>query len=329
MSSLYVDDQSASIRIRGNELLVTAGEQITEKMPLEWIGRIVICGNVQITTQAVVTLMKACIPVHFLSTRGNYRGCLQPALHKHAALRCMQYERYKSEDFRLEFSKTLLEAKLKNCRTLMLKHRRSHSGFECGMELEAISLETRKLAFCTGLDGLMGHEGVAAHWYFTAFARMVRREFRFEGRNRRPPKDPVNAMLSLGYTLLYNECMTAVESIGLDPNIGFLHAIEYGRSSMACDMVEEFRWLIDGMVLGLINRGMVHPHDFTVTEDKGCRMSDSARKCFYATYEERIRTEVDSQGTSVSYRRLLGRQSEHLARVVKGDEGRYQAYLHQ
>ena len=284
MSTLYLDDQGAMIRVSGQEFIICAGDLELERIPRAWVERVVIAGNVQISTQALVMLLKNEIPVAFMSTKGNYRGRLHQPSHKHAALRLDQYERSRDQEFRLRQGRSVLEGKLKNSRTLLLKHHRAHPEFNCDMEAEGIGRELRKLKQSPTTEGLMGHEGVAAHWYFTAFGRMVRREFAFEKRSRRPPRDPGNAMLSLGYTLLYNECLTAVEAIGLDANIGFLHSLEYGRASLASDMVEEFRWLIDGMVLGIVNRGMVRLDDFTPQEDGGHRMGDPARKMFYGQY---------------------------------------------
>lgn len=327
MSTLYLDDQGAVIRVSGQEFIICTGDRERERIPRTWVERVVIAGNVQISTQALTMLLKEEIPVAFMSTKGNYRGSLHQPSHKHAALRIAQYDCSRDHDFKLRQGRVVLEAKLKNCRSLLLKHRRAHPEFHCDMEIEGISRERHKLKQCPTMEGLMGHEGVAAHWYFTAFGRMVRREFAFEHRSRRPPRDPVNAMLSLGYTLLYNDCLTAVEAIGLDGNIGFLHALEYGRASLASDMVEEFRWLIDGMVLGIVNRGMVHPDDFTPQEDGGYRMGDPARKMFYGQYEERMRAETTDRDTQVCYRRLLFRQAEQLARVIQGEESDYLPHL--
>jgi CRISPR-associated protein Cas1 len=134
-------------------------------------------------------------------------------------------------------------------------------------------------------------------------------------------------MLSLGYTLLYNEFVTATEAIGMDPNIGFLHAVEYGRASLASDLVEEFRWLIDGLVLGLVNKAVVHPDDFVRQEDGGFKMSDPTRKKFYEHYEERMRDEAAHQDMHLSYRRIFFRQAEHLSRVIQGVDQHYLPHL--
>lgn len=327
MPTLYVDDQRACIRISGKEFIVASGGKEGEHIPFSWVERIVIAGNVQISTPALIALLKESIPVCFISTKGNYRGCLQPELHNNAELRMMQCERFRDELFRLKQARTVLAAKLKNCRTLLLKHHRSHADFHCDMEAEGIARELHKMKTSPSIEGLMGHEGVAAHWYFTALGRMCRREFHFTQRSRRPPRDPVNALLSLGYTLLYNEFSSAVQSIGLDHNIGFLHAIEYGRASLASDMVEEFRWLIDGLVLAMVNRGVLVVDDFIPQEDGGFRMADDARKKFYGHYEERMHDEVTYEEQHVSYRRIFFRQAEHLARVILGKEDSYAPYL--
>lgn len=327
MSTLYIDDQGASIRINNNEIVLIVGSDVRERIPKSWVERIVIVGNASLSPQITTFLLKEAIPVIFISTKGNYRGCLQPVLHKHAALRITQYEKFSNNAFRHQIARAFVETKIKNCRTMLQKHRRSHPEFHCDMELEAMRYELGKLEKATTIEGIMGHEGVSAHWYFMAFGRMVRREFKFTTRSRRPPKDPVNAMLSLGYTLLHNECVTAVTSIGMDPNIGFMHGIEYGRASLACDMEEEFRWLIDGMVLGIVNRSIIRFEDFIQQDDGGWKLEDTARKKFYAQYEARILDEVRYRDMHLTYRRIFFHQAQHLARVLKGEEDAYLPHI--
>jgi CRISPR-associated protein Cas1 len=327
MPTLYLDDQHSSIRISGQEFVITTGDQERERIPFAWVERIVIAGNVQISTQALTSLLKESIPVCFMSTKGNYRGCLQTPTHKHAALRIAQFERFRDPVFRRKQASSFIEAKVKNCRTALLKHRRAHHDFHCDMELEGMNCELNKLKDTPSIEGLMGHEGVAAHWYFMAFGNMVRKEFSFKTRSRRPPKDPVNAMLSLGYTLLYNEFVTATEAIGMDPNIGFLHSVDYGRASLASDMVEEFRWLIDGLVLGLVNKSIVQPDDFISQADGSFKMADPARKKFYEHYEQRMRDEAAYRDKRLSYRRIFFHQAEHLARVIQNEEEQYHPHL--
>ena len=194
-------------------------------------------------------------------------------------------------------------------------------------ELDAMVHEICLLAHAQALDSLMGHEGNAARHYFAAFGKMVRREFSFARRSKRPPKDPVNALLSLGYTLLYHEMHTAVEVVGLDPYLGFMHEVDYGHAALASDLCEEFRFLVDALVLGLINRGELQQHDFQESETGGWFLVDTARKKFYAAFERKIRTEISHGEQTISYRRLFFNQAEQLARVITGEQSQYQPYL--
>lgn len=327
MATLYVDEQGASIRIRGEEVAVKIGEEVVQTFPLHWIDRAVLAGNVQLSTQAMGLFLKQGIPVSFITVYGNYRGRLHSFTHKHVALRMAQYERYRDPEFRLRHGKILVGAKIRNCRSMLRKHHRAHPEFDCEAEVSGISVELHKSEAAESIECLMGHEGSAAKWYFSGFGKMVRREFAFENRSRRPPRDPVNALLSLGYTLLFNEMVTAVESIGLDPYLGFLHEIEYGRASLAVDLMEEFRWIIDGLVLALINRGELVAEDFQTMDDGGVRLSDKGRKLYYSKYEERMRDEILHRDKHEIYRRVFLLQAEHLGRVTLGEDCEYRPHL--
>jgi len=181
----------------------------------------------------------------------------------------------------------------------------------------------------------MGLEGAAAKAYFRGFGMLVKKEFTFERRTRRPPKDPVNALLSLGYTLLFNEMLSAVESLGFDPYLGFLHEVEYGRPSLAVDMVEEFRFLIEGLTLTLINKEILSRDDFIEQDNGGFYLHEKGREEFYRQYEKKITTEVQykiipsphgGEGSNLNYRRIFHYQVESLARVIKGEEEKYIGY---
>jgi CRISPR-associated protein Cas1 len=208
------------------------------------------------------------------------------------------------------------------------KHSRSHKEIELTSELTGLELMLGSVAGAREIEILMGFEGTAARHYFHAFGKMVRKEFAFDGRSKRPPKDPVNALLSLGYTLLFHEMVTAIEAIGLDPYLGFLHEVEYGRASLAVDLCEEFRYLIDSLVLALINRGELNQYDFHRGEDGGYFLVDHGRKTFYAAYEHKVRTEVSYvNADTMSYRRIFFHQAEELARVIRGEVEAYRPFL--
>jgi len=327
LSTIYIDEQGAVLHHRGEEVRVEKDHAVLAKLPLAQIDRVVLAGAVQLSTQVMELFLKHGIPVAFMTVYGRYRGRLTPPTHKNVALRLNQYQKYLDEGFRLRQARILVEAKIKNCEELVQKYQRSHGEVDLFSELKSLPSILPDVKVAPSIGSLMGLEGTAARNYFRAFGRMVRREFAFEGRSKRPPKDPVNALLSLGYTLLFNEMVTAAEAVGLDPYLGFLHEVEYGRASLAVDLVEEFRYLIDALVLALVNRGELTREDFRQAEDGGYYLIDDGRKKFYRSYETKIRTEVLHNGDAVTYRRVFFNQAEALARVIRDEEPQYKPYL--
>lgn len=328
MSTFYIDEQGASLHHHQDEIQVIKDGGIIAKLPLAQIDRIVLAGAVQLTTQTIDLLLKHCIPVSFMTIYGDYRGQLTPPTHKNVGLRLLQYDRYRDNGFRLKQAKAIIGAKIDNCQEFVQKHGRSHKELDLKNELDGLDVELGSVPTAREIETLMGYEGSAARHYFHAFGKMVRKEFAFDGRSKRPPKDPINALLSLGYTLLFHEMVTAIEAIGLDPYLGFLHGVDYGRASLAVDLCEEFRYLIDSLVLALINLGELNQYDFRKGDDGGYFLADNSRKAFYAAYEHKVRTEISYlNGDSMSYRRIFFRQAEMLARVIKGEDAEYQAFL--
>jgi CRISPR-associated protein Cas1 len=327
MSTIYIDEQGAVLHHRGEEIAVEKDHAVLAKIPLAQIDRVVLSGHVQLSTQVMELFLKHNIPVAFMTVYGNYRGRLTPPTHKNVGLRLKQYRKYYDQGFRLAQARILIEAKIKNCHEFIQKYRRSHAEAELSEYLTAIGAVLPSIRGAASISSLMGFEGIAARHYFAAFGVMVRREFAFDGRSKRPPLDPVNALLSLGYTLLFNEMVTAAEAVGLDPYLGFLHDVEYGRASLAVDMVEEFRYLIDALALSLINRGELDTADFRRGDDGGFYLLEKGRKTFYGSYEKKVRTEVAYNGTSICYRRVFFNQAEALARVIRDEETVYRPYL--
>ncbi|MEK6591117.1 MAG: CRISPR-associated endonuclease Cas1 [Nitrospinota bacterium] len=347
MSTIYLDEQGSEVKKKGELLIIEKDDKTIAEIPLAQLDRMVIIGNIQITTPALALLLDNEIPVSFITTYGNYRGKLKPPTHKNIMLRLKQYECYNNKTFRLNHSKEIIRAKLKNGKTFLQKHWRNNPEIEINQEIKGIEAALRRLDNVESIKEIMGLEGMAAKGYFSAFGKLVKKEFKFEKRTRRPPKDPVNALLSLGYTLLYNELLSAVEAIGFDPYLGFFHEIEYGRPSMAVDMMEEFRFLIEGLALTLINKEILSLENFIEQDNGGFYLNEKGREEFYHHYEKRITTEVQypisssplggegqslprtcsgGEGKNVNYRRIFCYQVERLARVVKGEVERYIGY---
>ena len=335
MSTVYLDEQGAEVKKKGELLIIKKDDKTIAEIPLAQLDRMVIIGNVQISTQALALLFDKEIPVSFITTYGNYRGKLKPPTHKNVILRLKQYECYNDKTFRLNHSKEVIRGKLKNGKIFLQKHSRNNPEISINREIEEIEALLQNLGFASSIKELMGLEGAAAKAYFRGFGMLVKKEFTFERRTRRPPKDPVNALLSLGYTLLFNEMLSAVESLGFDPYLGFLHEVEYGRPSLAVDMVEEFRFLIEGLTLTLINKEILSRDDFIEQDNGGFYLHEKGREEFYRQYEKKITTEVQykiipsphgGEGSNLNYRRIFHYQVESLARVIKGEEEKYIGY---
>ncbi|MEK6590057.1 MAG: CRISPR-associated endonuclease Cas1 [Nitrospinota bacterium] len=339
MSTIYLDEQGSEIRKKGELLIVEKEDNTIAEIPLAQLDRMVIIGNIQISTPALALLLDKEIPVSFITTYGNYRGKLKPPTHKNVMLRLKQYECYNNETFRLNHSREIIRAKLKNGKTFLQKHWRNNPQISLKHEIEGIEAILKNIDLVSSLEEIRGLEGSAAKAYFKGFGMLVKKDFRFDKRTRRPPKDPVNALLSLGYTLLFNEMLSAVEAIGFDPYLGFLHGIEYGRPSLAVDMMEEFRYLIDGLALTLINKEILSRENFIEHDNGGFYMNEKGREEFYRQYEKRITTEVQysissspvggegqGEGKIVNYRRIFCYQAEKLARVIKEEEEKYTGY---
>ncbi len=292
MTLLFVDSDGAQVKLRKECLLVCRDNHDPLETPLSIIDRVVVVGNVHLTLPAMDRLLKESIPVSFLSRRGWFRGRLCGHTHKNVFLRLKQYQRYREDGFALTLSRHIIWSKAHNCRDFLMKHQRTHCDTDLTHEAASIKLQLPLIWNAPNIAAILGHEGTLAHNYFAAMGKMIRHEgFAMNGRTRRPPRDRVNALLSLGYTLLYNEAVSAVESIGFDPHLGFLHQPEYGRASLACDLMEEFRFLIDECVISVVNRGQLDPGQF-VEDSGGWFLNQVGRRIFYEAYDNKLRTEV-------------------------------------
>jgi CRISPR-associated protein Cas1 len=201
-------------------------------------------------------------------------------------------------------------------RTIMMRRSRQATGLQDNVR--SIDHALASMATAASLSELMGYEGIASKAYFQSFRKWLRQPMSFGQRVRRPPRDPVNALLSLGYTLLLSDCITALEVAGLDPYIGYLHTLHYGRPALALDLMEEFRpVIVDSIVLGSFNKNMFKTEDFTEREH-GIELTTPARKQFYKLYEARIGEEIVHPilGIRMSYRRAVQAQARLLAHAI-------------
>jgi CRISPR-associated protein Cas1 len=319
MATLFITEQGATLRKEANRLVVERDDVRLLEIHDFKIERVVIFGNVQLTTHAMTFLVERGIDTTFLSLHGKLKARLVPIESKNSLLRVRQFERISDQGFALSVAKAIVTAKINNSADLLKRHRRNHEGSDFRLELSQLSFLVEEAAARTSLDSLRGIEGQAAAVYFRGFGKALRRNVQFTKRTRRPPRDPVNALLSLGYTLVYGEAIASLSSVGFDSYLGFYHSFHYGRCSLALDLMEEFRPLIvDRLVLKLINLEVVKSDDFEIDPNTGVNLKPAARKRFFREYEtvmsDQFRSRVASEQTSL--RRALHHQALALQRSV-------------
>ncbi len=314
MAVVYVTSPGSLVQRRGERLEVhREGEKVSD-VKLFDLERLILVGQVQLTTQAMTLLLDRGIDVSFLSGAGRPRGALVSATSRNVYLRLAQFDRWKDASFRVDFARRVVRAKLVVQQQVVRRHLRNHPETADEGAQDRLAAIAAKLDGAASIEELMGLEGAGSAAYFTAFASMLRRLV-FPGRRRRPATDPVNALLSLGYVLLTNELAGLIESRGLDPFVGFLHGIRYGRQSLALDLVEPFRQpVIDRLTLRLFNLGQFGAADFEGGEG-GQRLLPDRLKAYLEEYEafltrpseregaptwrERLRSEVDATRDAV------------------------------
>jgi CRISPR-associated protein Cas1 len=323
MSSVYITEQGAVVRQSDRHLVVTKDKERITHLPLIKLERLIIFGRVQLTTEAIQALLKEGVDVSFLTYNGKLRGRLVAAESKNVFLRLAQYERHLDDRFQLNLARTIVKAKIRNGRAVIARYQRNHPEESFAAEAKMIDDTLKSLDNLQTVNSLMGAEGVATAAYFRAFGRMFRKELAFETRTRRPPKDPVNAVLSLGYSLLTNEILSLLIANGFDPYIGFFHGVVYGRPSLALDLVEEFRHpFVDRLTLTLFNNEILSPEDFRPVEGEGIYLTPQALKTYLQLYERRLQEIFSPEGSEEkhSFRSLFRGQIQNLAKTIKNLE---------
>lgn len=324
---LVVQTPGAMIGQSGGEFTVSLKGETLRKIPVHQLRAIYVYGAVQLTAQAVQTALEEEVDVAYFAPSGRFLGMLRGLPASGVDARLGQYTLFQQPFVRLRLAAEAIRAKVHNQRVLLMRN---------GDPSEAVIRQLARLrddtAEAASLDELLGIEGTAAHLYFQQFPTMLKERsnwaFDFTGRNRRPPRDPVNALLSLGYSMLAKELAGVCHAVGLDPFLGFLHQPRYGRPALALDLMEEFRPLIaDSVAISLINRGELDEGDF-IRSASGTVLNERGRRRFWEAWFRRLDTEVSHPEFSykMSYRRMLEVQARQLWRYVRGDALRYHGF---
>lgn len=290
MSTVYIDHRDADIDIDGDRLVVRSAGERKGTVPLRLIDRIVVAGSARLTTRLVTRLRSLGIGLLVLGHRLSRPVGFVPAAGD-AALHIAQCDLARDQAARLRLARPLVARKIESEAALLqslIDRGRGDRRLLMHAHRQLIDAADRLRAAAAGLvlSALMGHEGAAAAAYFPAFATAFAPALGFSGRNRRPPRDPVNVCLSIGYTMLHAEALRAASGEGLNPDIGIYHDLKPGRESLACDLVEPVRAIIEGFVHDLFADGVLRAENFTGGGATGCTLGKAGRTAFYRAFEE-------------------------------------------
>ncbi len=289
--TLYVSQQDCYISLNQEQLVVKRAGMVLQQAQLPHLDQILIFGHAQVTTQLIQSCLQRNIPIAYLSRMGYCYGRLQPV---QRGSRLLQERQILLTPFqKLETARQLLRAKLNNCRVLLLRQRRRKPQVS-GERIAQIQRLIQDMDEASTLEQLMGYEGAAAAAYYPALGECLTSPgFELVQRSRRPPRDPVNAMLSFGYQLLWNHILLIIELQGLDPYQGCLHTSHHNHPCLASDLIEEFRApMIDSLVLWLINKGIMDPIEDFTDEIEGCMLSQEGRTKVLRAFVQRMEDTV-------------------------------------
>ena len=336
LNTLYVTTQGAYLRKEGETIVVEAERQVRARLPIHNIGGLVCFGNVLCSPFLLGHCGENGVAVSFLSEHGRFLARVDGPQSGNVLLRREQYRRADDLERSAALARAFIFGKLNNVRTVLQRHLRDHPETEGNAEVESLvprlARQMERMPAPVPLDELRGMEGDAAHAYFGVFNVLLNSKtgFVFKERSRRPPLDPVNALLSFLYTLLAHDCRSACESVGLDPQVGFLHRDRPGRPGLALDLMEELRpFLVDRLVLSMINRQQIGLRDFTTGETGAVLMKDDPRKQVLKAWQERKQDEITHPflGEKMAVGLVPHVQALLLARHLRGDMDAYPPFL--
>jgi CRISPR-associated protein Cas1 len=355
---LAITEQGTQVHVEGELLLLSRGGRVVRRCRLAEISQVLLFGRIEVSSGAIAALARRCVEVVFLTPRGYFRARLCGPGTASAVLRLAQFRRALDPAFAVGVARAIVAAKVTHQRQLLLRAQRRLHDAPLADALGRMRLLAEQAGRETDLDRLRGLEGLAAALYFGQFAKLLRTsDLTFAGRSRRPPRDPVNACLSFGYTLLGNLLETDLLRCGLEPLVGFFHQPHHGRPSLALDLLEEFRPCVDALVLRLVNRRQLGPLDFErrggpeleeiLAETPpvesggegssfpdpavpgpepdgagpGVYLADAGRRVFLTEFFRRLRERIyyPPRAGAFELRDILREQAYHLARVIEGD----------
>ncbi|NEO99589.1 MAG: CRISPR-associated endonuclease Cas1 [Symploca sp. SIO2E9] len=331
MAAIYLVEQGTNIYKDYQRFIIYVSEKPKLEVPIREVQQILVFGNIQLSTPVIQVCLQEQIAVLFLSQSGRYHGHLWSAQFRNLDQELVQVERRRDADFQLQVSQGIVYGKLMNSKQLLLRFNRKRKRREVEKAIIGITQDIEALGLIDNLDTLRGYEGIAAARYFPAFGKLITNaDFKFCLRNRQPPTDPVNSLLSFGYTLLFNNVLGFIIAEGLSPYLGNFHYGEKPKPYLAFDLMEEFRSsIVDGLVLKIIHKYLIKPQDFDIVPSTGgIYLNQSARRVFLKQFETRMNEEISHPDlvSKVTYRHAIQLQVRRYKRSLLSGVA-YEAFL--
>ncbi|MDN5280638.1 MAG: CRISP-associated protein Cas1 [Clostridiales bacterium] len=328
--TIYVNAQGSRLTRVGERLVIRSKEnRIIEDVPFFRLVQVVVFGNVELTGAAMGKLIKSGIDIIFLTITGRFKYRLDNFNKSAIKCRLSQYQKSLDDAFRLKIARSIVKGKILNSKNWLVKRNRPASA-DVSASIWKLKSALEMTENACSIDELMGIEGIAAKDYFSGLKHVLKQDLGFNERNRRPPRDPVNAMLSFGYMLLLNYVTSAIEQVGLDPMLANLHAVQDRRPSLALDLIEEFRCsVVDTVVTRLVNLVRIQPRDFFYDSRKGIRMREEAIGLFISEIQARLRARFPDPVTKkqFSLKDLIVKQAYQYKSLILNEKTDYQAVI--
>lgn len=329
LNTLYVNTQDSYLRLDNDTLRVLVDDETRLRVPLHHLQAVVCFGRVGLSVPLMHRLAEEAVALVLLDENGRFKARLEGATSGNVLLRRAQHSQSLNPAFALDFARSCVAGKVRNSRQVLLRGARDAKAESDAAALtrgaQDLAATLRALPAAKDLDVLRGLEGEAARQYFERQPMLVkaelRSEFSMDGRSRRPPRNRMNALMSFLYAMWMNDCRSALEAAGLDPQVGFLHVLRPGRAALALDLMEEFRPFADRLALSLVNRGQLRAGDFLAREGGGVSLTADARRAVVVAFQERKQEEVQhpvlTQSLALGLVPLV--QARLMARAIRAE----------
>lgn len=331
MTSIYLMEPGLKLATKGGHFVLSRGESILTEVPILAVRDITLRPNIQISANVIKTALQENIPVSWLSTTGRSDGLLLNHNFFNVILHQMQFESINNNEFAIPLSKSIVEAKINNQIILLSREKRKSQPKNVVNKLEKalknMKISKRKLKHAKTKEKIMGYEGYASKLYFSAFSKLFPKEFKFNKRTKKPPKDPVNAALSYGYSMLHKEIISNIIAVGLHPYVSILHSLRNHHPALASDLIEEWRIpLVDQLILKLFSHKTLKADNF-VSNGTGCYLNHVGRKILLLNYEKRMEEKNNYIRNKLTFREGIKHQITSYATAIRYQDPVYYSPL--